>query len=66
MNGGAYIRAGLETEGLISEGAFNGGAYIRGGLQTEGLISEGAYKRNRKSPSKQAITVLIKIRFVKV
>ena len=44
----------------------NGGAYIRAGLETEGLISEGAYKRNRKSPSKQAITVLIKIRFVKV
>ena len=42
-------------ERLLSEGA-----YKRGG----GLISEGAYKRNRKSTSKQAITLLLKIRFV--
>ena len=41
-------------ERLLSEGAYKRG----------GLISEGAYKRNRKSTSKQAITLLLKIRFV--
>ena len=49
MSEGAYKRRGLYPRGLI-----NGRDYILGGLQME-----------QKRASKQAITVLIKIRFVK-
>ena len=40
-----------------------GGAYIRGERINGGLYPRGAYNRNGKRALKQALPVLIKIRF---
>ena len=58
-----YLLVIYRKRPLIGPGPINLRKGFWKSLQLKGLISEGPYDRNRKSASKQAIAVLIKIRF---
>ena len=58
------MRVAYKRGGLYPRGAYDRrGLYPRGAYKRRGLYPRGAYNRNGKRALKQALPVLIKIRF---